>query len=200
MKKYICFITIIALVLVAFCGCVVMTENISDVTLTTEDLIKTAPLVFLGKVKTEGQGRYRNADKVHYYADGNAMFNYWITPYTVEILEVYKGELKESITDLTVGTYNQSAPKDKGENPFYLKAGDTAVFCVRYEEVDGCYKPIFEQKGVFFPSKTPKTYVAENNVIDITDMDNILRKAESKGINRAEAAGETALIKAEDKK
>lgn len=201
MKKYVCAAIIIALVLFAFSGCVTMTEDSYEVNLTTNDLLKTAPLVFLGRVKAEGQGRYRNAEKVHYYADGHAMFNYWITPYTVEVLEVYKGDLAENITELTVGTYNHHSPEEKQDDEaFYLKASDTAIFCVRYEAVDDCYKPLYNHKGVFFPDKTLKTYTAEGNAIDITDIDNVLKKAEVSGTDHIALAGQKMDIKAEHKK
>ena len=203
MKKYICVILILCMILLVFAGCRASSVDTIDVSVTTEDLIKTAPLVFLGRVKAEGAGWYRNAEEIHYYDNGNAMFNYWITPYTVEVIEVYKGDLKEAITELTVGTYNYRSPEEttvEGEETFYLKTGDTAVFCVSYNETDGCYKPIYSHKGVFFPGKTFKTYVSENNEINIADIDNVLKKAEINGTDQAAIAGEKVDIKAEHKK
>ena len=204
MKKYIGVFLCLCLMLIIFSGCKpTVTIDTLDVSVTTEDLIKTAPLVFLGKVKSEGEGWYRNAEEVHYYDDGHAMFNYWITPYAVEVLEVYKGDLKEEITELTLGTYNMRSPKQKqieGDDPFYLNEGDTAIFCVSYNETDGCYKPLYGHMGVFYPNETMKQYYSSGNWIDVSDMDNLLEKAELNGTDCAAVAGEKVDIKAEHKK
>ena len=203
MKRRIC-VLMMFLCLLCFTGCKpTVTVDTLEVSVTTEDLVKTAPLVFLGKVKSQGEGWYRNAEEVHYYEDGHTMFNYWITPYTVEVLEVYKGDLKEEIAELTVGTYNMRSPDKKkieGEEPFYLNEGDTAIFCVSYNEVDECYKPIYGNMGVFYPDKTMKKYTSCGNWIDVSDMDNLLKQAEISGTDRAAIAGQKVDIKAEHKK
>ncbi len=203
MKKIISLLLISCMILTAFCGCYTVSVDTLEVSVSTEDLLKTAPLVFLGKVKEEGQGWYRNAEEVHYDDNGRAMFNYWITPYTVEVLEVYKGDLSEEVTELTLGTYNQRSPKEKkieGEKTFYLKSGDTAIFCVSYNETDGCYKPVYGYMGVFYPSKTLKTYSSGGNTIDVSDIEGQLQKAEISGTDYAAIAGEKVDIKAEHKK
>ena len=89
MKKAICMVTILCITLCLFTGCKGRTSvEISEVQASTDEMLYAAPLVFLGKVKTQQEGHYRNPDLSKKASDGNPIYNAWITPYTVEIIEV----------------------------------------------------------------------------------------------------------------
>ncbi len=204
MKKIISSLLILCIVTFAFSGCYSVDVTEFPAHTSTEDLLYTAPLVFLGRVQEQGAGFHRNKNGVQYDADGRERYNYWITPYAVEVLEVYKGDLKEGITELVVSTYNDYSPgemklKKITADTFYLQKDDTAIFCVYYMADDGCYTTVYEDQGVFYATKTENQYASGGKILDVTKMDEILEKASVTGKNLLAGSGRTPTINPDHK-
>ncbi len=180
MKKIICIIAIFCVILSLFSGCKGRTVvETSDVTASTDEMLYNAPLVFLGKVKVQQEGHYRNPDLSKKAEDGNPIYNAWITPYTVEIIEVYKGDLKKDITELTLSLFNFYSPEYMEENnveaePHYLTEGDTLVFCATYIEADESYGPLWGTNGCYEATDKANIFSNGHDTIDISRIEDHL--------------------------
>ncbi len=181
--KWIALLCVILLLLTACKGRTVVES--SDAVATTEQMLYSAPLVILGKVTAQKEGHYRNPDLSKKAPDGNPFYNTWITPYTVEILEVYKGNLKDDITTLDISISNDYSPQVMQEEnidaPYYtLQVGDTFVFCLTYIKTDELYGPLLGGNGCFVPTEQQNVYFNGHDTIDISKMDELLASAEQK--------------------
>lgn len=134
------------------------------VAVSTDSLLKSSPLIFQGKVTAEGPGHYTNPDGSK-TEGGYQMINQWLTPYTVQVLEVYKGDLRDDIHELTVAGFSPTSPEDydpsffsTGDSSISFEIGEIAVFCVTYSEENGCYEVIYNIDGIFHPSNEEGIY------------------------------------------
>ena len=174
MQKVICMITILCLTLCLFTGCKGrMVVESSDIQASTDEMLYAAPLVFLGKVKTQQEGHYRNPDFSKKASDGNPIYNAWITPYTVEIIEVYKGDLRQDISEITLNIFNFYSPEYMKENnvdadTHYLTEGDTMVFCATYVESDQGYGPLWGKNGCYTATDKKNIFSNGYDTVDIS--------------------------------
>lgn len=204
MKKIIYPISILCLILLLFAGCSVgLSEEIDtyDANPSTEDMFKSAPLIFLGQVTGENDGHYRNETTVCKDADGNPMYNYWVTPYTVEVKEVYKGDLDESVSQLSVSTLNFYSKEDMEEknitaDTYNLQVGEEIIFFVCYEEADNSYVPIYDNNG-FYRLAKENTYYCGDKALKKEDIPQALKAAETNGRDLFAGTSYKAIIKPE---
>ncbi len=202
MRKHLRLLAVCCLVVILLAGCKGrMIIDSDDMSASAKDLLKTAPLVFLGVVSEESEGHYRNETQVHKNADGSTMYNYWVTPYTVKVLEVYKGDLDESVRELTVSTLNFNSNEDtsaqSAQSSFYLQVGDKMIFCVSYEQADESYVPLFDDLGYFEQVKGDVYRNAQGEALDVSRIKETLQSAENNGVDLLAGTNYTAVIKPE---
>lgn len=203
MRKHLRLLAVCCLVVILLAGCKGrMIIDSDDMSASAEDLLKTAPLVFLGVVSEESEGHYRNETEVHKNADGSIMYNYWVTPYTVKVLEVYKGDLDESTQELTVSTLNLYSNEDMTEQrieteTYYMQVGDKMIFCVSYEQADESYVPLFDDLGYFEQVKGDVYRNAQGEALDVSRIKETLQSAENNGVDLLAGTNYTAVIKPE---
>lgn len=207
MKKNVRLIAIFCLLLLLLSGCKGETTVESfDMTASADDLLKSAPLIFLGVVTgQQTEGHYRNETVVHKDADGDPMYNYWVTPYSVRVLEVYKGALAPEVKELTVSTLNLYSDEDmKAENSkaktLYLKKGDKMIFCVCYEAADESYVPLLDGQGLFKEEKDGKYCNSVGVVLHSDRMEGFLQTAEKYGADLFANTSYQPVIKKEHQK
>lgn len=183
MKKRLLWLCMFVLL---FAACTPKTvEEIHYEGASANQILYSAPLIFRGRVTERQAGHYRYENKEDMELTGE--YNYWVTPHTVEILEVYKGGLREELRQLPVGTLNYYSPatmksKNIDTDEFELKIGETYLFCLYYEKMDDCYVPIGINCGWFMENKQDKNVLfISGDRIDLRKMDEHLAQAEKEG-------------------
>ncbi len=177
MKRWLCILCVVLLVCT---GCGRMEIDISYDYPDTDELVREASLIVLGRITEKKAGHYRFKNDTE-KPDGES--NLWVTPHTLRVTQVYKGDLRPDVKEISVGTLNYYSPATmKTQNIrvdfFELKVGEPYLFLLEYSGIDNCYIPVSIHQGWLSRTKDPDVYTTGNVVLKLSELPARLQRLE----------------------